>query len=525
MLIKKKLKSYIEQSVNAYAILLRSFRDEQVLLVNNIYPGNAYMVWQVINDRYGVTKQTATLSSILLLLSTTMKLEHESLSAYLARMKQYLLDCKSLQHDYDETLYIYNVIRGLKNYEETKKMIEFIEMSGIENISSSDELENKLTAENNRRKSEKVANKSLHIRDDTNHHAHVSDADRGRGRGRGRGRAHGSNRSNWRHNNNNNNDNNNNNTDNKKCYTCGKPWQRGHQCQSSSNNNNNNNINDGINAAASSAANNNNNNNNNKKNILCHRCMGLGHTAKDCKSTPVCGTCYKIGHDKLHCYNNANNNNNRSAAAATQQVNNNNNNNNSNDSGFSSCVTQLASLTHHACSATNQSLTKKNEWAGDSAASHHHTPYLDILSNIQHVSLSTTTANGQSIITAIGDIYMNICGHKIVLRNVAYCKDFTANLLSVVQLDKHGYSITCKNNIMGVSKNNDLLMIGKKKGGLYIFKCKYNNINTNQHATHTSMSSSTTSPSHTLTSLKDELRSLHYKCGHRSYSKLYDMIK
>jgi len=72
-------------------------------------------------------------------------------------------------------------------------------------------------------------------------------------------------------------------------------------------------------------------------------------------------------------------------------------------------------------------------------------------------------------VKGIGNITFKMHDNKLrVLTNVRYVPGLKRNLISLGTLDELGYSYTAENGFMHVFKNNDLILTGTKRHGLYV---------------------------------------------------------
>lgn len=130
---------------------------------------------------------------------------------------------------------------------------------------------------------------------------------------------------------------------------------------------------------------------------------------------------------------------------------------------------------------------KMYEWVGDSGATHHMTPFREIIENFNPNVVGTVeVADGEFIeAKGAGKITMLVsdeCGEwKLQFNEVIYVPDLDSNLISIIQLDNKGFEIKIKNGILMVMEKEDTLFKAKNNyGDAYILNCNeyvVNNMN------------------------------------------------
>ena len=109
-------------------------------------------------------------------------------------------------------------------------------------------------------------------------------------------------------------------------------------------------------------------------------------------------------------------------------------------------------------------------WIVDYGASFHVTPIKECFSTFTagshgHVYLGN---NHACSIEGIGTVHFSTNGtNELVLHNVRYVPGIKKSLLSVGQMDMHGYSILFERGSWKMTKGSRLIVKGTKKGTLY----------------------------------------------------------
>jgi len=75
----------------------------------------------------------------------------------------------------------------------------------------------------------------------------------------------------------------------------------------------------------------------------------------------------------------------------------------------------------------------------------------------------------------MGDISLKLHDNKIrILTGVRYVSGLKRNLISLSTLDELGFSYKIENGLMCVFKNDDMILAGTKKYGLYVLNgCQF----------------------------------------------------
>ena len=146
----------------------------------------------------------------------------------------------------------------------------------------------------------------------------------------------------------------------------------------------------------------------------------------------------------------------------------------------------------------------KNEWVMDSNCSFHMCPNREWFQNFNQKETGTIyMGNNQSCsVQGIGNIILKLHDNKIrTLTEVRYVPGLKRNLISLGTLDELGFSYKAENGFMHVLKDNNLILSGTKKHGLYILNgCYYPSVNV-----------------HTACTIKsDETELWHLRLGHMS---------
>lgn len=121
---------------------------------------------------------------------------------------------------------------------------------------------------------------------------------------------------------------------------------------------------------------------------------------------------------------------------------------------------------------------KLYEWVGDSGATHHMTPFKDILTDFDPNVIGTVeVADGEFVeAKGAGKVMMLVSeecgGWKLQLTEAIYVPDLDCNLISMIILDKKGLEIRIKSGILKVMDQETMVFSAKNMyGDAYILNC------------------------------------------------------
>lgn len=124
----------------------------------------------------------------------------------------------------------------------------------------------------------------------------------------------------------------------------------------------------------------------------------------------------------------------------------------------------------------------KGMWIIDSGATHHMTPFSDILENFDDsIKKDVVVADERKVVVVADERKVSVEGRGSVvlklaekygnknfkLTDVSFVPDLDCNLLSVKQLDKKGFKIVFQNNTVNVLKNNKVIFTACGFNSLY----------------------------------------------------------
>lgn len=206
----------------------------------------------------------------------------------------------------------------------------------------------------------------------------------------------------------------------------------------------------------------------------CKFCKRTNHNYENCdRRLKRCLNCHKEGHFARDCKNrNGNNNNN--------YENNYTNNNLSDKKSFIGFVANVFEQ------------QQKHKWILDSGCTSHYCNDISMLSEIKTDISNAICANGESLkIDKIGTVYMENENNNITLTNVKFNQNFAQNLISIPKLIEHGATVMLKGNEAIIEYNQQIVMKGMKRNGLYYLTSKLINktekvllVNSNENLIH-----------------------------------------
>jgi hypothetical protein len=137
---KKKRMELEGKSKKAYNILIQSLTRKQIALVQPVFQGNAHIVMKVLENNYGIKKNTNTTMSLFSKLSNNKKIVHESMNDYFARIEQMIFDLSSLDVVISDEQKKYFILTGLGDLPEWKSNLIAISNLDVDNTWSFDTL-------------------------------------------------------------------------------------------------------------------------------------------------------------------------------------------------------------------------------------------------------------------------------------------------------------------------------------------------------------------------------------------------
>jgi hypothetical protein len=556
-----QFKIEVTRHVLVVSILSQSFKQKQEDLVCDVFEDNAYATWETIVKKYEITKSGDSIEDLLQQLHVINRLENEEISVYLARVDKIVSTLATLNFTVQDEMKRFYILQGLRSDTTWKSIVDLIDQVDHDKQWTIQHLQDHLIAQENRILSGKqraarqvvtVSQQVAAVSVDTDVAAFGMSGGRGgySGRGNGRGRRGGhrggrggggygrggysnnyNQNNNQNQNNNNNNQNNNNNNQN----------QNNNQNNNNQNNNQQSNNNSNSNSSSSGSAsannndnqNNNNNNNNNNSNNNKHY--------QD-KSNIQCYGCDKWGHYKSECWGTNKRGRHQSySAIADVQV-----QQSQSHPLSSSTQSEIAyvgddeyyddgGLSSVASGVCMRELN--NAWILDSGATSHHTGNKELLTNISKLdrTYKTVTGDGSSTYDQVGVAIVSSGDDVFKLSQVLYVPTFKVNLISVSRLTDRGCKVVYDSEEAVVMRDGRVIFTAVKENNLYIVRINKNN-NNNEHVTHAFLSnnnkvgeeveaeangSDQNKQKHTY---MNELKKLHFRYGHASYTKLMNII-
>ena len=180
----------------------------------------------------------------------------------------------------------------------------------------------------------------------------------------------------------------------------------------------------------------------------------------------------------------------------------------------------------------------QSEWILDSGATSHHTGHRQMLTNISKLDRKyrTMTGDGGSMYDQVGEAVICSGNDTFKLGRVIYVPTFKVNLISVSQLTERGCMVTYDAKEAVVRRDGNVIFRAVKEHNLYVVKMnKNNNKSINECITHAFLSNSNNVGEKEEESAEEkrikqkqsymsELKALHVKYGHVSYTKLMNII-
>jgi transposase InsO family protein len=529
----KQLKIHQSNAGKAYNYIVQTLHPKQIELINNVTPGNAYIVMTKLKSTYGLTRTSNTHGTLLITLTENRKIITETITDYIARTERLISDLKQQdQHEMAPSMKKHFILYGIRDDNKWKHIARLVRQIDVHGSWSFDDLKQYLINEENNTTPIHISSSStssstsssstpqhVTIPEDNHTKAYASLSSshalsRGSYRGRGRGRSfHHRGRG-------------------------GHVYHQSHISVSSSR------------GRGSIMKNDNYRNNNRSK---CFNCNGFGHLALNCptqrSTTPRCFTCGRPGHISSSCLQNK----------RTYNNNNHNNNNENNDNHISPyakrgrhhsayvVITSLSLPSSHALHINAHNMNS-SDWILDGGASDHCISDINMLTDVYTLDFPRyiLTANGHSTCTISGNVTITITpDHTVTLHDVLYVPDFQVNLLSVYRIVCTGAYVIYKQDAAYIMVKDKVDITVPRYNNMYILRGTHSSSSSygtkllslpssSSSLTINSSSSPTTSsdiiPSPVIPSsninqhITEELKKMHYKYGHVNYQRLIKMI-
>ena len=443
-----KIVHEIEQCRKAAKFIISSLSGNQLDLIENVFTINAYEIWNTINAAYGIVKTSETTMSLLRQLHGVKKEQNESMSEYFSRVDKICSRLKSLNHEIKEETWKLYVLEGLKGDKTWIKELELInKLSGekewdrkrLEEYLIKEEnnmdIKNKENNNNNNNSNNSNTNKieiaAVSMGENKNNNNNYNYNQRGsngnfRGRGRGRigfssrGRGGRGGRGGYRnHYNHNNNHKNKNNKRNNSDDSDNKENENNNKQQ----NNNNNNKGDSYRYKR------------NTYSIECYKCGKYGHKERDCWGK-------RVRHESYTAISN-------------------------DDDGYEysySTIDSSMNLSERELSTV---------WILDSGATSHHTGNRKLLRNIRKLEKPqiTMTGDGESAYNEVGETSIDTDDALLNLRDVIFVPGFKVNLISVSKLTDIGLRVIYEGDRAVITDLDGMtLFTAKKRRNLFLIE-------------------------------------------------------
>src|SRR5258708_37146294 len=271
---------------------------------------------------------------------------------------------------------------------------------------------------------------------------------------------------------------------------------------------------------------------------------------KNNDSSKLCDICEKTNHNTKECYYNSRNKKNNYNTPSNNAGSNKNKTFKSNENQASTTSTnynkqfngaankkQVRFYANHLKYKNFIAKINKNSRENkailflDSGCSVHTCNNKNLLTNIKYISpIQVEVANGESIEVKqtgqlqLGPFINDNTKLTIVLQNVAYSENFSANLISVGQLTKSGFGVTFSDDeaIIVPPENNEIQLVAPQLDGLYVLKQTILNKNKDDHMNHQALVVYRDPDVH-ASNIK-EILLLHERTGHLNAQALAKLI-
>jgi len=116
-----------------------------------VVPGDAIMVWNIIEQNYGIIKTTETYVSLVQKLTNISKLKNETIKTYVARIDKIIMDLESLGEQISLRHRKYYILEGLCGLDEWKLDVALIRKLDEDGNWGKEKLHQHLISEENRK--------------------------------------------------------------------------------------------------------------------------------------------------------------------------------------------------------------------------------------------------------------------------------------------------------------------------------------------------------------------------------------
>ncbi len=392
----------------AVNILFQALGPAQMALLDRVFQDNPHAMWLAIDKAYGVVNSADTVFSLYSQLNAMKKASNEGIQEYITRVDKVINQLTQLKATIDKRMRQYTILHGLSHLPQWSHSVTIFIKTHAQNGDDEQAVDTYLLNEENRQKVQAESK----VKPEEAHVVHTVQNNRSRGGYRGRG---------------------------------GYQGRGGHQGGSMRGGRGGQRM---MNSARSDDS---NNNNNNKRGIDIDGRGKYAHIK--------CFECGKYGHFADKCHHNKRQKHTHAAHAAE--------NDDASDEQYEeegySCI-----AADDVCGdiGDSDSVTVP-VWILDSGATTHHTGDRSLLHNIRKLDKkqTTKTANGVSVYDEIGDARVNVGDRTVLLKDVVYVPDFSANLISVAKITEKGNLVSYANDkAVVMNKNNDVMFIVPKRG-------------------------------------------------------------
>ena len=428
-------KATIARSIRAHNLIIQSLEDAQLNLIITIKLGHAYEALKRLTQTYGLTNSTTHALTLIERLQNITKQSSESMTEYLTRVERMFNDIQAVDPSSAPNIWYKSIVlKGLRHLPDYKSISLVVTQLDANNEWTREAFHQYLITQDERNK---YLNNASSSSSSSSSSPSSSDNDNKPAKSLSTHT--------------------NNNTNNKKYHHPSSKYK--HRNNNHRNNQSSNNRSSQSSSSSSSRP---------KRCSYCHK---DGHWVTECRQNPhkddTCYKCHRQGHRQVDCRSGKRQRDNTSNSKShyTHQDNNSNNKRNKIDDtndGYTSFV--VMSYTRSSSSSRSSayrasSSTSSSTWIADSAATHHFTGNINLLTNITKLSKprTTDTANGIATCNTIGDIHLIINNKRLTLREVMYIPSFTVNLISVRSLTATNCEFKATSTHAYITKDNKTL--------------------------------------------------------------------
>ena len=506
----------VRKNRKASELILNTLKDKQMNVVSRVFVDNAYELWRTIVTSYGVVKTNDTINSLLNYIQHIKKDVNEHMRDYVARVSKVVNQLSELGEIVSASRHKHILRQGLTHLPSYNTQLAIFEKLDSDKVSV-DSFETKLIAEDNKQRLQKSiennSSNSTALATTSTAAPQINNNKITRFRFSGRGRGRGSKFRGGRH------------RFSNGFRRFGKPRFNKHKSDSASKDNEkDNNGSDNEKDNASDAHNDNENDKESSRGRPSYRGRDkhrhgydnrYGRGFRNYRRSYYdrydngCYRCGHSGHKAYECTTAAYSTSSQHQATSKPQQ----------PQNIDFVLSTICDDYY------NNTFNTATVWILDSAATKHHTGNKSLLHNIRTLETpgQTKTGNGICKYYEIGDANINVNGTTITITDVVYIPGFTVNLISEHMLTQKGCIIMRDDAVTEVRKKEtkELIFTAKQQHGLYT-------INT-QHAYANISTNTSTSTTHTHNdsdrNVLNDIKLLHEKYGHVSYSRLHSIIK